>query len=130
MLFELLAAHPRATKAGLGIRIDDIPDAYEHKSAVQAWEAKFWLRPLPGSCYDAAVDTTFALYRPGSWHQLQAVRSGSPYMVRHLPWYADSSAPSPEDRYYADHARSETSSWGGKAVSDMYASRGPDDNSA
>jgi tetratricopeptide (TPR) repeat protein len=133
MLFELLAAHRQATKAGLGIRIDDIPDTYEHKSAVQAWEANFWRRPLPGNCYDAAVDTTFALYRPGSWHNLRAVRSASPYLVRHLPWYADSSTPTPEDRYYAEHARSEMSSWGGKAIADLYAghaSRGPDDDSA
>ena len=123
MLFELLGAHREATKAGLGIRIDDIPDTYEHKAAVQAWEANFWRRPLSGNGYDAAVDTTFALYRPGSWHQLRAVRSGSPYLVRHLPWYTDSSTPTPEDRYYADHARSEMSSWGGEAASDMYAAR-------
>jgi tetratricopeptide (TPR) repeat protein len=129
-LFELLGAHPAATKAGLGIRVDDLPDAYAQKSAVQAWEANFWRRPLPGNCYDAAVDTTFALYRPGSWHQLQAVRAAPPYLVRHLPWYEDSSAPSPEERYYAEHARAEMSSWGGKAVSDMYpahAGRAPDD---
>jgi len=126
-LSELLGMHREATKAGLGIRIDDLPDRYQHKSAVQAWEANFWKRPLPGNCYDAAVDTTFALYRPGSWHQLRAVRSGPPYLVRHLPWYADGSTPTPEERYYADHARSEMSSWGGEAISSMYsgeASRG------
>jgi hypothetical protein len=122
-LFDLLSVHRQATKAGLGIRIDDIPDTYEHKSAVQAWEANFWRRPLAGNCYDAAVDTTFALYRPGSWHQLQAVRSGPPYLVRHLPWYVDSSLLSPEDRYYAEHARSQTSSWGGKGISDLYEKR-------
>ena len=122
-LFDLLSMHPHATKAGLGIRIDDIPDTYEHKAEVQAWEANFWRRPLAGNCYDAAVDTTLALYRPGSWHQLEAVRSGPPYVVRHLPWYADSSMPSPEDRYYADHARSQMSSWGGKGISDLYERR-------
>src|SRR6266567_8067834 len=81
MLSDLLETHRHATKAGLGIKIDDIPDTYEQKSAVQSWEARFWQRPLLGNCYDAMVDTTFALYRPGSWHHLQAVRAGSPYLV-------------------------------------------------
>jgi len=120
-LANLLATHRQAPKAGLGIRIDDIPDTYEHSSSVRSWEARFWQRPLPGNCYDATVDTTFALYRPGSWHQLQAVRAGAPYLVRHLPWYVDSSRPTPEDRYYADHAFSEMSSWSGKQISKMYA---------
>ena len=119
-LAELLDAHPQVTKAGLGIKIDDLPDTYAHKSAVRAWEANFWRRPLSGSCYDAAVDTTFALYRPGSWHQLRAVRAGSPYLARHLPWYADSSRPTPEDLYYAEHATADMSSWSGNTVSDMY----------
>jgi tetratricopeptide (TPR) repeat protein len=120
LLSELLEAHAHATKAGLGIRIDDIPDTYEGKSNVQSWESQFWQRPLPGNCYDAPVDTTFALYRPGSWHQLQAVRAGAPCLVRHLPWYVDSSQPTPEERYYAEHAVPDMSSWSGKAVSDMY----------
>ena len=132
-LSELLDAHPQVTKAGLGIRIDDLPDAYAHKAAVRAWEANFWRRPLAGDCYDAAVDTTFALYRPGSWHQLRAVRAGSPYLVRHLPWYADSSRPTPEDRFYAEHATADMSSWSGTAVFDMYGdqrARDADDESA
>jgi len=119
-LSELLRVHRRASKAGLGIRIDDIPERYAEKSAVQSWEARFWQRPLARNCYDAMVDTTFALYRPGSWHQLQAVRSAPPYLARHLPWYADSSKPTPEERYYAEHALSHMTSWGGKEVSAMY----------
>jgi hypothetical protein len=110
-LSVLLGMHRHASKAGLGIKIDDIPDTYEQKSAVQAWEAQFWQKPLRGNCYDAMVDTTFALYRPGSWHQLGAVRTGSPYLVRHLPWYADSASSTPEDQYYAEHALPEMSSW-------------------
>jgi len=120
MLSDLLDAHGRATKAGLGIKIDDIPETYEGKAKVRAWESQFWQRPLAGNCYDAPIDTTFALYRPGSWHQLQAVRAGAPYLVRHLPWYADSSQPTAEDRYYTEHAVSDMSSWSGRAISDMY----------
>jgi len=119
-LSALLDTHGTATKAGLGIRIDDIPDTYEQKLAVQSWESQFWQRPLPGNCYDAPIDTTFALYRPGSWHQLEAVRAGPPYLARHLPWYADSSRPTSEDRYYAEHAISDMSSWSGRAISDVY----------
>lgn len=120
MLADLLAEHRHASKAGLGIRIDDIPDTYEHKTAVQAWETQFWQRPLAGNCYDAAVDTTFALYRPGSWHHLQAVRAGPPYLLKHLPWYVDSSKPTAEDQYYAAHTVSHMTSWSGKGVSEMY----------
>jgi hypothetical protein len=119
-LWQLLDRHRLATKAGMGIRIDDIPDSYEHKSAVQSWEGQFWRKPLAGNCYDAPVDTTFALYRPGSWHDLLAVRAGPPYLVRHLPWYADSACPTPEDRYYADHAQVRMSSWGGPGIFGMY----------
>jgi tetratricopeptide (TPR) repeat protein len=114
VLADLLTKHRHAAKAGLGIRIDDIPDTYEHKAAVRSWEAQFWQRPLPGNCYDASVDTTFALYRPGSWHHVRAVRSGPPYLVKHLPWYVDSSKPTAEDQYYAAHAVPHMTSWSGK----------------
>jgi hypothetical protein len=122
-LAKLLDMHRHATKAGLGIKIDDLPDRYEHKASVQAWERQFWQRLLVGNCYDAAVDTTFALYRPGSWHQLQAVRAGPPYLARHLSWYMDTSMPSAEDSYYAAHTLPHMTSWAGKEISAMYEVR-------
>jgi tetratricopeptide (TPR) repeat protein len=115
-LYELLERNPQVSKAGMGLKIDDLPDHYQHKKAVVAWESQFWSRPLPGGCYDAAVDTTFALYRPRSWYQLEAVRSASPYLARHLPWYQDSSQPEIEDRYYSDHVSPGISCWSGPTI--------------
>ena len=120
VLYDLLDEHAFATKAGLGIRIDDLPDTYEHKAAVQAWEGQFWRYPLHGNCYCAPVDTTFALYRPGAWHNLRAVRSSFPYLVRHLPWYMDSAHRSAEDQYYAENALPVMSSWSGNSISALY----------
>lgn len=116
-LADALAKFQHAPKAGLGIMIDDIPDTFDQKYVVQAWETRYWQRPLPGNCYGAMLDTTFALYRPGSWHNVQAVRTGPPYLVRHLPWYADSSKPSQEEQYYAEHAASSMASWSGRNLS-------------
>lgn len=110
-LHSLLKTHCSFTKAGLGLKINDIPDCYVHKCAVQAWEQQFWTRPLPGSCYAAPVDTTLALYRPGVDHSFSAVRTAYPYLVRHLPWYADSCCPNDELVYYLRHAERNSCSW-------------------
>lgn len=119
-LHRLLRMHPWVSKAGLGIRIDDLPNTYEHKLKVLAWESRFWGQQLPGNCYSAPIDTTFALYPAGAWHRLEAVRSGLPYLVRHLPWYRDSSRIEPEDQYYADHALPGISSWSGHGIAERY----------
>lgn len=38
--------------------------------------------------YNFPLDTTFALYRPGtSEHRVEGSRAGRPYCVRHLPWH-------------------------------------------
>lgn len=119
-LHELLCRYPQASKAGLGLRIDDIPNTYKYRTAVIDWESKFWEHPLAGNCYSAPVDTTFAVYRPASWHQLNAVRSGYPYLARHLPWYEDTSRPTDEENYYRSHALASSSSWSAEFVAARY----------
>lgn len=37
--------------------------------------------------YDRPVDTTFAVYRPGSRYHVGGIRAGKPYTARHLPWH-------------------------------------------
>jgi hypothetical protein len=113
-LHRLLREYAWASKAGFGIRIDDLPDSYADKQAVIQWESRYWRRPVPGNGYIAAVDTTFALYRPRSWYQLEAVRSGFPYLIRHLPWYED--GPSSEAEYYSRHALAGISTWSGGEI--------------
>jgi hypothetical protein len=44
-------------------------------------------------------------------HRLDALRTGSPYLARHLPWYVDSSRPTDEDRYYRDHLDPAVNNW-------------------
>jgi tetratricopeptide (TPR) repeat protein len=115
-LFDLLQLHPQVVKAGVGLRIDDLPNEYKLKEAVITCEAQYWRHPLEGDCYDAPVDTTFALYRSGSWYDLTAVRSGAPYLARHLPWYQNSSSPRREDVYYAQHVKVGTTHWTRRSI--------------
>lgn len=101
-LHEVLLRHPHAHKAGLGLRIDDVPDGFPRRAEVMRWELPYWSRPLEPGVYDAPVDTTFALYRPwarGGWW-IPAVRTGAPLMARHMPWYADASRPDAEELHY------------------------------
>ena len=64
-LQSVLNDHPNVAAAGVGLRLDDLPDTYAHKAAAIAWESQFWLRPAGPGLFYAPIDTTFALYRPG-----------------------------------------------------------------
>ena len=115
-LYAVLRRYPNFTKVGLSLRIDDIPDHYALKPKVLEWEAPFWQHPLdePG-LYEAAIDTTFALYRPGiapgdpRW--FRSIRTAPPHTARHLPWYADTSRPTEEDVFYQDNLHEMSSQW-------------------
>lgn len=111
--YGVLRQHPRVEKVGFGLMLDDLPDCYAKKADVLEWEAQYWREPLAENLYLARIDTTFALYRPrarGGW-KLRSVRTGHPYVARHMPWYADSNNPSEEDRFYAQSAGKGMSSW-------------------
>ncbi len=109
---KVLRKYPRCLKVGFGLRIDDLPDCFDHKEAVLRNEGRFWKVPLGDGLYKAQIDTTFALYRPFCYgpandHHLM-IRTGEPYVARHLPWYVDSSNPSDEDLYYIRTSRQST----------------------
>lgn len=112
--YGLMQRYPRASKVGFSLRIDDLPDCFAHKEEVLGWEARFWQRPLDkeGSLYRAAIDTTFALYRPnvkgGAYFHDFMIRTAAPYTARHLPWYVDSHCLSEEDKFYIVQAKTET----------------------
>lgn len=112
-LAEVLLRHADVDKVGLGLRIDDLPDSYGLKDEVIAWETKFWETEVAPGVFDAEVDTTFALYRTlNKPHAtVRALRTGAPYVARHLSWYSDSSNPSKEQTYYREHSDGETSHW-------------------
>lgn len=112
-LGEILLEYAGIDKVGLGLRIDDLPDAYALKKDVVAWESKFWETEVAPGVFDAEVDTTFALYRRAAvpHRTTRALRTGAPYVARHLSWYVDSANPTLEQRYYREHADTSTSHW-------------------
>src|SRR6478672_3182584 len=65
--YELLQRYPETDKVGFGLEIEDIPDHYPLKEKVQNWESQYWINPLEPNVYQAPIDTSFALYRPGKW---------------------------------------------------------------
>ena len=101
-------------KVGFGLKIDDLPEHYGKRGEVLLWEKKFWEKEVEADVYDAAVDTTFALYRPytnGFRYVPPAFRTGGKYVVRHLPWYENTSSPDEEERFYASHVKKGASHW-------------------
>lgn len=103
---ELLDRFPEVDKVGFGLKIDDLPDHYPLKEKVLQWEAAFWQKQVAPGVYDAAIDTTFALYRPHAQggSELRSLRTGMPYLARHTSWYLDPFHLSEEETYYQAHA--------------------------
>lgn len=110
-LRELLEQHPGYVKAGLALRTDDLPEHYRLKQRVVAFERQFYARPLAPDLYDSFIDTTFALYRPGTPYSHGPALRTTRYRARHLAWYIDSDAPDEEEAYYRAHADSAVTNW-------------------
>ncbi len=109
---DLLFRYSDVDKVGFGLRIDDLPNSYQFRDDVITWESQFWEDEVESGVYRAELDTTFALYRPTSPKgSLRALRTGPPYVARHLPWYGDSNDPSEEDTYYEAHMTPGVSNW-------------------
>lgn len=114
--WRILSDHPEVTKVGFSLKIDDIPDTYSLKKNVIEWEKQFWKKSIGDGLYDASIDTTFALYRPGIYPNdkrwWRSIRTGFPFIARHLPWYENSLLPkSEEDVYYEKHLKEKSSFW-------------------
>jgi hypothetical protein len=128
-LSELLQRHADRCKAGLGLAIDDLPEHYALADYVRAWEAQHWEHELEPGVFDAPVDTTFAVYRAGvPFAKKPSLRTGSPYLARHLPWYIDSERLTDEERYYRQHMSLAANTWNQKRLApkvDGYFHRSP-----
>lgn len=114
LFLDILKERKLARKAGFSLKIDDLPDCYALKDKVIAWEKQFFTMPRGEKKFLAAIDTTFALYRPRGRRRpanlsAEMYRTAYPYMARHLPWYVDSSNPDEENRYYMEQSRARTS---------------------
>jgi hypothetical protein len=114
----VLQAYPHKTKVGFGLRIDDLPNHYSFKQQVITWESQFWTKRIANNLFDALIDTTFALYRPGSGYDMQGIRTGFPYVARHLPWYETSETPTKDRIYYMHRARAGINSWNDQKLPD------------
>lgn len=86
-----LNRNPDVGKAGLSLRIDDLPDT-EMKPHVLGYEQRHWIERREPDCFLSQIDTTLAMYCPKrmelireDWHR--AVRLNEPYTARHIPWY-------------------------------------------
>lgn len=111
-LHRLLQQFPFYLKAGLGLRLDDIPDCYHLKRQVINWEQQLIGKEISRDVLEADVDTTFALYRPGTpFITGPSIRLQGKYSARHLPWYTDSSRPDNEEHYYRSHASPGVTTW-------------------
>jgi hypothetical protein len=110
--YAIMQRHKNAQKVGFGLAIDDLPDSYNSKREVIAWEQQFWQNEVEKGVFFAAIDTTFALYRPfvkGPANFLvETFRTGYPYVMHHLPWYVNSTSLSEEDVYYIKNIETPT----------------------
>lgn len=109
-LHHLLRRHEGYPKAGVGLYTRDVEFRDKYRENL-FHAAHRWL----GDCYEAPVETTFALYRPRVPFDFKAVRSAHPYEARHLPWYREQ-APTNEDSYYLARARASGLDSQGKAT--------------
>lgn len=107
--YSLMQRYPLVEKVGFSLKIDDLPDCFDKKEEVIRWESRYWKNPEEDApkIYKAAIDTTFAMYRP--WFKVGGnlnsphLRIGYPYTARHIPWYNDSSNLDEEEIYYLNH---------------------------
>jgi hypothetical protein len=105
---SLLKKYRNCFKIGFSLIIDDLPDHYKEKKSVIQWESQFYKNEIEKGVYSAAIDTTFALYRPFS---RRGKRDGSEFMIRlekpyacyHKPWYINSNKSDEEELYYKNN---------------------------
>lgn len=113
-MFDLLTESDRFDKVGPSLRLDNVPGHYAKKDLVLAWESYFWHRPVGRGVYNAPIDTTFAMYRPGTNFKIDPnknARLGYPYTLEHTPWYIDERNLDEEEQYYRNNADHRVTSW-------------------
>ena len=113
VLLELLRQQETGRKVGVSLRIDNLPDYFSKKEMVIKWESGFWNPDRQnqehneyrgkGRAFNSDVDTTFALYHPQQPFTYTALRTDAPYSFEHVPWYADDSVQTEEDKFYREH---------------------------
>lgn len=88
-------------KAGLALRIDDLPLS-QWGEANKLWEEKYWMYPIEKDIYKAQIDTTFCVIKPSNGLIFDAVRVAGDFTCRHLPWYVDFENLDDEERNFLE----------------------------
>lgn len=107
------------TKVGMSIRIDDIDLNYPLNKWVHEYESTYWTNgTLDGDVwlYPHPIDTTFAVHSPGTmpdWSS-DTFRVGTPYIVKHAPFYYDPENLPEDEKYYLEHMNKNSSNWSSK----------------
>ncbi|WP_432222968.1 glycosyltransferase [Flavobacterium sp. TMP13] len=112
---KILNKNRKVSKVGFSLKIDDLPAKNTNREKVIRWESQFWKNINIDGNYQAPIDTTFALYKPGfieynSKVFYNAIRTKNPYVAIHGGWYIDSQNPTDEQKYYLKVAR-HSASW-------------------
>lgn len=87
------------TKGGLSLRIYDLPDN-TYANYYRNWETKYWKDEIEENVYDACIDTTFCVIKPGLPFDYQAIRIAGDMEAIHRPWYVQWDNLSEEELYY------------------------------
>jgi hypothetical protein len=116
VLNKVLDKWPNLLKAGVGLRIDNLPNHYFDKNHVIQHESQFWvdrLGEIDGTTvFSSAIDTTLALYSRVENHSIwPAARLDYPYVAEHLAWYVDSNNLTEDEIYYRANCNKEIASW-------------------
>jgi glycosyltransferase involved in cell wall biosynthesis len=113
-LLDILDKNKNVTKVGFALRIDDIPDYYQHKQKVLEWEKKHWENNIGNNLYLNELDTTFAIYPPRYKYDLlnfySAIRVAGDFTAKHNGWYIDNQNLTEEEEYYFETAN-DSNSW-------------------
>lgn len=118
MIRKMDKYNKKVTKIGFALDIDTIPDYYPLKEKVIHWEQQYWTDELEKNIFFAAVDTTFALYKPGypikfkvKPHQFyEAIRIAGTFTCKHMGWYLNPKVLTDEQMHYM-RTSSTSNSW-------------------
>jgi glycosyltransferase involved in cell wall biosynthesis len=103
-----LAEKYNYNKAGLALRLDDLPDT-EYGNYARHWEKRYWEKELEKDVYIAGVDTTFSVIKVGLPFQYESIRVAGNMTARHMPWYLDYNNLSEEETFVIKASNSEFS---------------------
>jgi len=125
-MVTILDSYPDIRKVSPGLRIDNIPDHYARKADAIGCQRSLPFRQaedkgLGLNLFHTYTDSTLTMWRggyraPGRCSTADdngaesidiGLRMEAPYVLKHVPWYADSARPSAESLYYRsrkDHA--------------------------